>query len=149
MGFSGPLPKDPAQRRRRNVEKRETLPSSARVEKAPPLPSSKRYLKATRDWYETWVASPQATRFTATDWQRLAMLAPLVDEYFREPTVKNFQEIRRSEEMLGATVGDRQRLRWDIEIADPADAEKPGLPAGQRGRWTGLRVVDGPNSSTG
>lgn len=149
MGFTGPLPKDPAQRRRRNVEKRETLPSSARVDKAPPLPNAKRYLKATRDWYETWVGSPQATQFTATDWQRLAMVAPIVDEYFREPTVAKFTEIRRTEEMLGATVGDRKRLRWDVEITDPGNAEKPGAPAGTRGRWTGLRVVDGPGSATG
>jgi hypothetical protein len=82
-----------------------------------------RYLKATRDWYETWARSPMATRFTTTDWTRLRQLAPLVDQYERRPAKDLASELRLQESLLGATVADRARLRLKlgtVEEASPA-----------------------------
>ncbi|MGH3762943.1 hypothetical protein [Actinophytocola sp.] len=63
--------------------------------------------------------SPQAQAFTVTDWQRLHMLAPLVDQYFAEPRKELLAEIRLNEGLLGATHVDRLRAR--ITITPPAN----------------------------
>ena len=121
MAGYGPPPAE--RRRRRNADTyadvQVTVSADAVVE-APPLPGAKRYLKSTRDWYATWCASPQAAAFTGTDWQRLHMLAPLVDQYFREPSPKLFAEIRLNESLLGATHTDRLRARIKVERKSPS-----------------------------
>ncbi|GAA0627283.1 hypothetical protein HPO96_36935 [Kribbella sandramycini] len=64
-----------------------------------------------RRWYDGWRTAPQAQIFTATDWQRLALLAPLVERYFADPKPATMSEIRLNEERLGATHVDRLRAR--------------------------------------
>jgi hypothetical protein len=128
MAARGPAPKDPEKRARRNATLPMTMLGTTPV-KAPPLPRSAKYLKATKDWYGAWKTSPQASQFSTTDWQRLHMLAPLVDLYFRSPSKELFSEIRMTEANLGATVADRQRLRWTIPgRAEPAADEAPATP---------------------
>lgn len=79
--------------------------------------------RATAYW-ETWRTSPQAQLFADTDWQRLAMIVPLVELYWddggRMPDKQLLAEIRLNEERLGATVQDRQRLRMKIAEAEKA-----------------------------
>lgn len=89
------------------------------------------YRTETRAWYATWRKSAQARAFTPTDWQRLMMLAPLVDSYWREPDVKLLTEIRQNESLLGATPLDRLRARISV-VQAPERAPKPGKsqPAG-------------------
>lgn len=130
----GPLPKDPAQRRRRNKETRTQLPAAAAAELRALPPG--RWSAAAKRWWATWAASEQSALFLATDWQRLEMLLPLVQRYLQEPDKALMAEIRLNEERLGATAGDRMRLKWDTEKPQ-APAEEPG--AGSRAR---LRVVD-------
>lgn len=81
----------------------------------PELPQAALYGPQTIAWYETWRRSPQAPVFTGTDWQRLAMLAPIVDEFWAEPTTKLLAEIRLNESLLGATHVDRMRARIKVE----------------------------------
>jgi hypothetical protein len=69
-------------------------------------------------WYQTWRESAQAQLFTSTDWQRLAILAPLVEKHFSGPTGATMSEIRLNEERLGATVVDRMRARMVVETGD-------------------------------
>lgn len=88
----------------------------------PELPYSKMYAPRTLDWYETWRRAPQAPMFTGTDWQRLHMLAPLVDQYWLEPSTKLLSEIRLNESLLGATHVDRMRGRIKVELAKPQPA---------------------------
>ncbi|WP_189333228.1 hypothetical protein [Actinoplanes ianthinogenes] len=95
------------------------LPRDGEV-RGPDLGGSRQYTDETVEWYETWRRSPQAAIFEDTDWQRLRMLAPLVDSYFRRPSKAAFEEIRLNEERLGATVVDRMRARMRIEDADDA-----------------------------
>jgi hypothetical protein len=120
MGLTGPAPKPAEKRARRNGDglgaTQVELDPNARV-KAPPLPNSQRFSRETRRWYKTWKDSAQAQQFTPTDWQRLHMLAPLVDSYFADPTPAKFAEISRSEGKLGATPEDRLRLRWRLDRA--------------------------------
>lgn len=69
-------------------------------------------------WYQTWRESAQAQLFTPTDWQRLALLAPLVEKHFSSPTGATMSEIRLNEERLGATVVDRMRARMVVTTGD-------------------------------
>jgi hypothetical protein len=69
-------------------------------------------------WWETWRNAPQAQVFEATDWGRLAMLAPIVQAYWKRPSAAALSEIRMNEERLGATVVDRMRARLRIEEDD-------------------------------
>lgn len=75
-------------------------------------------------WYETWRRAPQAQLFEETDWARLAVLAPLVEIYFRRPSAAALSEIRMNEERLGATVTDRMRARM---VIDESEEEAPVL----------------------
>lgn len=76
------------------------------------------YDPAVVSWFETWRTAPQAALFEATDWQRLLMLAPIVQAYHRRPSAAALGEIRMNEERLGATVVDRMRARIVIERDD-------------------------------
>jgi hypothetical protein len=100
---------------------------------APPLPDAETYSERTRAWYATWATSPQAANFAATDWQRLAMLAPLVDAYFAKPERNTLAEIRINESKLGATPEDRLRLAWRLDAPAPPPPE-PGKPLRSRDR---------------
>ena len=136
---SGPPPKE--NRRRRNADPYaglEVAVSAASTASAPALPRAEGYLSQTCDWYATWAASPQAQTFTMTDWQRLHMLAPIVDRYFHEPTISLMAEIRLNESLLGATHADRLRARMKVE-KPPAAEVPPGVTAIQtyRDRLTG------------
>ncbi|MGW3072726.1 phage terminase small subunit [Kitasatospora sp. NPDC001132] len=124
MAGFGPPPKE--NRRRRNADTFAAEPEAAPIDAAtaPPLPTPKRWLKVTRDWWETWAASGQSAHFTATDWQRLLALLPLVDSYHRLTSSANaedtrkmraaleiMKEIRQNESGLGALHVDRLRGR--------------------------------------
>lgn len=126
MPGRGPAPKDKEKRQRRNAEASETLVApDARPDHAPELPDADDLSPETRRWYDTWATSPQATLFVATDWQRLHMLARLVEDYFRSADPRLLGEIRLNEERLGATVGDRQRLRVKVAIDAPGETSSP------------------------
>lgn len=125
MAGHGPPPSE----NKRRTNKDEFAEHAVTVEAAdevhgPELPHAKLYTPRTLDWYETWRRAPQASAFTGTDWQRLHMLAPIVDAFWLEPTTKLLAEIRLNESLLGATHVDRMRARIKVE------APKPKTPAG-------------------
>lgn len=76
----------------------------------PLLPDAAKYSDKTRKWYQMWCNSAVVRMFQPTDWNRLWMLAPLVDEYFKNPTGKDLTSIVNAEKSLGATVTDRLKL---------------------------------------
>ncbi|MFD6638318.1 hypothetical protein ACFWDN_21155 [Micromonospora chalcea] len=125
-------PKNEATRRRRNAPTHgETvLPDDDEV-RGPSLAElapGREFRPETVAWFETWRRSPQAAVFIATDWLRLATLAPIVDAYWKRPSAAALSEIRMNEERLGATVVDRMRARMVIASDDAEDGED--LPAG-------------------
>lgn len=79
-------------------------------------------------WWTTWRRSPLADAFLETDWQRLAMLAPLVADYFERPHHMKLAEIRQNESLLGATHVDRLKARIRVERDEPAKPA-PGVTA--------------------
>lgn len=128
-----PIPKDPATRRRRNLEVRHQL--VADVVGPPALFGD--WSEETRRWWSTWTTAPQAAFFTATDWQRIQTLLPIVERYWLAPSVPLMAEIRLNESLLGATVVDRMRLRWDLTRPAEDDAGKT------TNQWRDrLKVVD-------
>lgn len=84
--------------------------------KAPALPGARKFSAQTRAWYKVWAESEQAQQFLQTDWQRLWMLASLVEVFYTDPDPKikhkMMGEVRLSEKELGATAESRLRLRW-------------------------------------
>ncbi|MDH6709758.1 hypothetical protein P3T27_006507 [Kitasatospora sp. MAA19] len=150
MAGVGPAPKDPSQRRRRNADPvaGAVLPAAGPDGPTPVLPGGHDYDSRTLAWYETWRSSPQAALFLATDWQRLHMLAQLVEQYWTEPKKELLSEIRLNEAALGATAADRARLRWSV--AEPEVPVRKRAAAGRAAasrRDRVLRVVDGQAES--
>lgn len=131
MAGNGPPPSQ--RKRRRNADLHAdaavTVPSEP-AEFGPPLPDEEKYRTQTCVWYRTWRESPQAAAFEATDWQRLHMLAPLVDAYWGEPRKELLSEIRLNESLLGATHVDRLRARITIERPGRAQTQAPATGAG-------------------
>ena len=128
MAKRGPTPKENPQRR--NDGPARTIGGKV---VAPELPGAAYYSERTLVWYATWCSAPQASQFGPTDWQRLHMLAPLVEAYFANPTKDLMAEIRQNESKLGATAEDRQRLRWKFE-APPDEGDEDEKPSPSRGR---------------
>lgn len=118
-------PKPEGQRRRTNTPTHgENVVTDDGALRGPALSGD--FSPETKAWHETWRRSPQAALFEATDWGRLALLAPIVDSYFRRPSAAALSEIRLNEERLGATVVDRMRARIRIEReAAPTEGEEP------------------------
>lgn len=142
MAGRGPAPKDPEKRVRRNKEQRTTLPAAPTAGYRD-MPTGE-WAPATRAWWEAWCRSPQAARFTETAWQRLVMLVPLVERFWRGD-VRVLTEIRLNESLLGATPQDLQRLRWDLEEAEA----KPAAVTDELSAWKRRRRVVDPAAGTG
>lgn len=119
--------KPEGQRRRRNQPTHgDQVVTPDAVVRGPELIGS--YEPETIEWYMTWRTSPQAQLFEDTDWQRLLMLAKIVDAYMKRPSAAALGEIRMSEERLGATVVDRMRARIKIDRAPDNDTPAEVVP---------------------
>jgi hypothetical protein len=120
-------PKPDGQRRRRNAPTHDAISLTRddvlRGEDLATLTGRADWSASTLAWFETWRRSPQAQVFEATDWSRLALLAPIVEQHFRRPSAAALGEIRMNEERLGATVVDRVRARMRIEAEETEAAE--------------------------
>lgn len=137
MGSRGPLP-DPGTRRRPGRSKTIKLVSAVTSIEPPPwwaewlVELMGDYSAETIAWWNAWVASPQASRFSSTDWLRLRMLAPLVEAYFKAPTTALMAEIRQNESKLGATAADRARLGWKTEERPADEPDTPEATSSRR-----------------
>ena len=84
-------------------------------------------------WWESWRRAPQAVLFETTDWQALALVAPLVNSHHRKPSAAAAAEIRMATSGLGGSYADRLRAR--IRIVEASTAEVvPIRSAGARAR---------------
>jgi hypothetical protein len=83
-------------RRRRNAPTHgETLLTDDGEVRGPELVGA--YAEETKAWPETWRRAPQAQLFQDTGWSRLALLAPIVESYFRRPSAAALSEVRINE----------------------------------------------------
>lgn len=122
-GGRGPAPKDPKQRRRRNVD---PAPSTVvqgdgrtRGPRLPAnvLPDGEEWHPRTKVWWETWRKSAQAQTFTATDWDFLLDTALMHHVMWMKGRWEFASEIRLRAAKFGATPEDRMRLRMQVETS--------------------------------
>jgi hypothetical protein len=124
MAGNGPAPSE--SRRRRNADTYADVRTRLVVDeelRGPELrggPDARsKWRTRTREWWDTWRRSPQACVFLDTDWERLRMIAVLVDQYWARPHHLIMAEIRLNESLLGATHVDRLKARMKVESAQP------------------------------
>lgn len=142
-GHGNTIPKDPAERRRRNAapEQVEIAPDEQLRGPNLPidvLPNREQWHPRTREWWRTWRTSPQAQTFTATDWDFLLDTALMHHTMWSKGRWEFAGELRLRAAKFGATPEDRLRLRMKVVVPDaPTTPEdKP------ESRYGHLRAVD-------
>jgi hypothetical protein len=110
MAGRGPAPKDPNQRRRRNITEPMTLVQADGKKYGPDLPESHDWPTATLTWWETWRTCAQASKFTDTDWSFMLDTAVLHAEFWLGDKAVA-AELRLRVAKFGATPEDRARLK--------------------------------------
>ncbi len=144
MAGRGPAPKDPSERRRRNITEPLTILKPDGQLHGPDLPDGIDWPDPTRDWWATWRKSAQASTFTDTDWSFLLDTAILHMEFW-DGDRSVAAELRLRAAKFGATPEDRARLK--IAVGEPASSEgraprtQSKAQAARRERL--LRSVDG------
>ena len=129
--MSGPPPKDPKLRRRRNKPAGFTvLPAEGRQGDAPPWPlafSDEWGDQELALWEELW-RTPQASEWERLGWTRIvARYCRLCVEAEAPAASRDLQpEVRQLEDRLGMTPKAMQALRWTID--DPTESEDPADP---------------------
>lgn len=143
---SGPAPKHPSARRRRNkVSTAATLrvldPDDIVV---PPLPPRRQWQPETLERWETVHSSPMAPEFTDSDLYNLYDLAELWDDFLLAESpadrIKISSEIRLKGKDFGLTPLDRRRLSWEIDRGE--EAEEATKQRRERQRREALKSVD-------
>jgi len=132
--MSGPLPKDPSIRQRKNrVATSATLSVAPRQNRhAPALPRLQggadgkpyEWHPLTRAWWHDVWHSPMASEYLQVDRHGLYRLAALVDEFWRAPTKELAAEIRLQQQCFGLTPIDRRRLQWEVERVEEVTRKK-------------------------
>jgi hypothetical protein len=142
----GPVPKNRAQRRRRNAESPgQMLPSGGKRGRPPKPHTSVQWGEHARAYWTAIWTSPMAVTFTKTDEFALTRLCSLVDRRERVETgdhevfeatavdgmvtvVRGFDgdaEIRQLEDRYGLSAMSRRRLQWEITSPEGAE-DDPG-----------------------
>lgn len=128
MAGRGPAPK-PANIRQRTNRKtgRATLSIAADlVLETPeiPNPDEREWHPLTlKAWANAW-ASPMASQWLASDFDGLARLAILWDNYNKTGMLDYIKEIRLQSASYGLTPLDRSRLQWEVSRADEAEQKQ-------------------------
>lgn len=136
----GPSPKPAHLRQRANKKPGATvLPFSSTGKSKPPdipNPDERVWHPLTLvQWANAW-RSPMASQWLESDFDGLARLARLWDDYNRTGSIDFIKEIRLQSQAFGLTPLDRSRLQWEISKADEAE-HKQSRRADQRNRATG------------
>ncbi|MDO8671111.1 MAG: hypothetical protein Q7O66_06730 [Dehalococcoidia bacterium] len=129
--MTGPLPKDPALRQRRNqAASRATLPATLKkLRRTRPLPARSEGLtwhKLTLAWWRDIWHSPMAGEYLDADVHALYRLAVLIDMFWTEPGRELAAEITKEQQSFGLSPLDRRRLEWIVEKAEEAAERKRG-----------------------
>src|SRR5574343_878822 len=142
--MSGPVPKDPALRQRRNrttsAARLEAGGERLRQRRVPALPKIVQDTDAegnpvqlewhpmTRAWWRDVWRSPMAPEFLQADVHGLYRLALLVNAYWRAPSTALAAEIRLEQQTFGLTPLDRRRLQWEVSRAEEATTKRRPAP---------------------
>lgn len=115
-GHTNPKPSSRAARRGGSSE---TIIRFVHAE-APALPEDIDWPEATQRWWQTWIESPQADLFGATDWSHLLDTA-LCHADVWAGNLDRLPELRLREGKFGATPADRAALRLQYAAANEAE----------------------------
>ena len=140
MAGRGPTPKDPSERRRRNVAEPLTVLVADGASVGPSLPDSLDWPDVTREWWETWRRSAQAKTFTDTDWSFLLDTAVLHMEFW-DGDRGVAAELRLRAAKFGATPEDRARLKISVGEPGAAVPVRTKTPAARSRKERLLRAV--------
>lgn len=140
--MSGPVPKPPGQRRRRNK-----APAAVRLPaepvkrtKAPTLEGADVLLPSTLEWWRLVWSSPVAAQYLDVDVPALSRLAVLMDRAARgELGERVLGELRLLEDRFGLNPVSRRRLQWELEQAGAENTSASATVSGGDARW--LRAV--------
>lgn len=141
--MSGPKPKDPSTRARRNRSSTATtLPATSGQQRAPELPElgEDPWHPMTLAWWRDVWSSPMATEYVIADEHGLFRLAVLVNAFWLRPSKDLAAEIRLQEQRYGLSPLDRRRLEWTVEQVDEAQhrgrqrREQQGAKQPKRGK---------------
>src|SRR5438309_1512057 len=129
---TGPVPKDPAQRRRRNEPARGEWVDLPELEK-PVLPSLPRRPSRDGGWsartkavWSAWRADRVTSQYAPSDVAAAVELAWLFEEYVRGAKVA--AEVRQRMDGLGLTPKGKRDLRWRVPAASVKPSERPLAP---------------------
>lgn len=155
--MSGPAPKTPDQRARRNKDAVPWQTLQLVAMSQPELPADMEWHPRTLDWWRLWGSSAQAKYFGPTDWEALIDTARVHDAYWRstgKAMLDYASELRLRLAQFGAAPADRARLRIQFATAEDleskAESSKAKKAASARDRRGGLRALDGvPDDETG
>ncbi|MFF2189251.1 hypothetical protein [Streptomyces sp. NPDC058155] len=159
MAGNGPAPKANDRKARRN---KDAIPQTVlRWEhaEAPDLPDFRIekdgdlvefvWPERTREWWQTWIDSPQAEHFGTTDWEYLLDTALIHAQMWRG-NLTAAGELRLRVAAFGATPADRARLRMVFAEADGLDGGRGssgGPSARERYGAAKLRSLPGGKSA--
>jgi hypothetical protein len=143
--MTGPPPKKPSTRQRRNKSSsRAILPSNpSSLLSEHPLPDFGAKKKkiwhpmAVKFWESVW-QSPMSSEFVPGDEFALYRLLILVDKYFRRGSLEVAKEIRLLEQQFGLTPLSRRRLEWTVTETEEAK-DKHEMNRAKRAR----KMIDG------
>ncbi len=168
MAMTGPPPKDPDERRRRNADPFEPvgvqLPPEDQPDAGPRTIPPKDPNNILAEWHpdtvrfwEVMAASPQAKLWLATDWWFLADTLKVYERWCRTESETGYVNLERAvrarTSLMGVTMGDRLRNRMKTtgkpQQSDGSSTTAPSHAAtGTSGRARGrdssrFRVIDG------
>ena len=126
--MSGPMPKDPALRQRRNkaTTRSALVAEIVQRKRAPRLPRAAgiKWHAMTRAWWRDVWHSPMAAEYLRADMHGLYRLAMLVNRFWEFPGEQIASEIRLQQQAFGLTPLDRRRLEWSIEQVKEASTRR-------------------------
>jgi hypothetical protein len=73
------------------------------------------------DLYESFRLSGQAVYYTASDWTTLALVCRHIMATMRKPSAMMLANVLHGLSLLGATEGDRRRIKIELERGDIDD----------------------------
>lgn len=122
--MSGPMPKDPIMKQRRNRASSRAIlpPESMPIETKPRLPKNPLgdWHRLTRNWWVDVWKSPQCNEFLRADLGALFRLAMIVDLFWKSGKLTYATEIRLLEREFGLTPLSRRRLEWTVAQTEDA-----------------------------
>lgn len=149
MAGTGPAPKDPSRRARRNKDPNPTTRLQFHPCDPPELPNDYAWHPMTVRWWEIWRQSPMAEIMGATDWSFLLDTALMHTTMWDRGQWTLAAEVRLRVAKFGATPEDRLRLRIQWADADDRDSQVPQhapIPNRDSKRYGQLKVLPLPGA---